>query len=109
MNTEDKTNYIADFFSELHKNLHSKIRPYEDSNFFIEDEWKKENLGSGTSIVVDQGSFFDKAGINFSKISGESLPISSVGNKDNGILVDIAIVAFGEVLRQKITMRFIVR
>ena len=83
MNTEDKTNYIADFFSELHKNLHSKIRPYEDSNFFIEDEWKKENLGSGTSIVVDQGSFFDKAGINFSKISGESLPISSVGNKDN--------------------------
>ena len=83
MNTEDKTNQIADFFSELHKNLHSKIRPYEDSNFFIEDEWKKENLGSGTSIVVDQGNFFDKAGINFSKISGDSLPASSVGSMDN--------------------------
>ena len=77
MNTEDKTNQIADFFSELHKNLHSKIRPYEDSNFFIEDEWKKENLGSGTSIVVDQGNFFDKAGINFSKISGIAINISA--------------------------------
>ena len=83
MNTEDKTNQIANFFSELHKNLYSKIKSFEDSNFFIEDEWKRENLGSGTSIVVDQGSFFDKAGINFSKISGDSLPASSVGSMDN--------------------------
>tara|TARA_B000000565_G_scaffold152675_1_gene115492 strand:+ start:3696 stop:4616 length:921 start_codon:yes stop_codon:yes gene_type:complete len=83
MNTEDKTNQIAIFFSELHKNLYSKIKAHEKPDCFIEDEWKKESLGGGISVVVDQGHFFDKAGINFSRISGSSLPESSVGSNDS--------------------------
>ena len=41
MNTEDKTNQIANFFSELHKNLHSKIKPYEGILKSFEDDNKK--------------------------------------------------------------------
>tara|TARA_B100000131_G_C18011517_1_gene570707 strand:+ start:82 stop:1089 length:1008 start_codon:yes stop_codon:yes gene_type:complete len=57
-------------------------QPKRRKNLFTVDEWKKKELGSGKSVIVDKGEFFDKAGINFSKISGESLPKSSVGNKD---------------------------
>ena len=72
---------IAENFREIHQSLIDNFYRYEQKEKIIVDKWEKESLGRGISVVVDCGKFFDKAGINFSQISGNSLPRSSVGSE----------------------------
>ena len=72
---------IAENFQEIHQSLINNFYRYEQKEKIIVDKWEKESLGRGISAVVDCGRFFDKAGINFSQISGNSLPRSSVGSE----------------------------
>ena len=72
---------IAENFQEIHQSLIDNFYRYEQKEKIIVDKWEKESLGRGISAVVDCGRFFDKAGINFSQISGNSLPRSSVGSE----------------------------
>ena len=78
MNTLDRET-IADHFKSFQAQIYERIEGFEDNKSFIKDGWEKQNLGSGLSIVVDDGQVFNKAGINFSQIAGDSLPDSSLG------------------------------
>ena len=78
MNTLDRET-IADHFKSFQAQIYERIEGFEDNKSFIKDGWEKQNLGSGLSIVVDDGLVFNKAGINFSQIAGDSLPESSLG------------------------------
>ena len=78
MNTLDRET-IADHFKSFQAQIYERIEGFEDNKSFIKDGWEKQNLGSGLSIVVDDGLVFNKAGINFSQIAGDSLPDSSLG------------------------------
>ena len=69
--------YVGDIFDQ--------IKIFEDKSKIQDDIWHKKELGNGNSVVIDDGNFFDKAGINFSSISGKSLPESSVGNKSKSM------------------------
>lgn len=44
---------------------------------FEEDKWDKEKLGFGMTNVLEKGHVFEKAGVNFSSISGDSLPVAA--------------------------------
>ncbi len=85
MNISDRQNYISKIFKDVHKNIFDQIKMFEDKSKIQDDVWHKKELGSGNSVVIDDGNFFDKAGINFSSISGKSLPESSVGNKSKSM------------------------
>ena len=85
MNISDRQNYISKIFKDVHKNIFDQIKTFEDKSKIQDDAWHKKELGDGTSVVIDDGNFFDKAGINFSSISGKSLPESSVGNKSKSM------------------------
>jgi coproporphyrinogen III oxidase len=87
MNILDRQNQISKTFKDIHRTIFDQIKGYEEISMIQDDNWHKEDLGQGNSIVIDDGNFFDKAGINFSSISGKSLPESSVGNKSksNGL------------------------
>ena len=78
----DKNNKAARKFKALHKSVMDKFLQFETSLKPIHDKWEKPELGEGYSVVIDGGEFFDKAGINFSQISGKSLPRSSVGSEN---------------------------
>ena len=50
----------------------------EDGNIqFIQDEWERPEGGGGRSRVMADGAVFEKAGINFSDVSGKGLPPSA--------------------------------
>ena len=70
MNTLDRET-IADHFKSFQAQIYERIEGFEDNKSFIKDGWEKQNLGSGLSIVVDDGQVFNKAGINFSQIAGD--------------------------------------
>ena len=83
MNILDRQNSISSAFKKIHKDISDSLKVYEDLTKVQDDIWEKNDLGYGNSVVIDDGNFFDKAGINFSSISGKSLPESSVGSKSN--------------------------
>ena len=85
MNILDRQNYISKIFKDVHKNIFDQIKGFEDKSMIQDDVWHKKELGNGNSVVIDDGNFFDKAGINFSAILGKSLPESSVGNKSKSM------------------------
>ena len=87
MNILDRQEQIANAFKGIHENILAEFKQHEKEENIIDDNWEKHGLGNGHSVVIDDGNFFDKAGINFSKISGEKLPESSIGrtNKSSGL------------------------
>ena len=85
MNISDKKNKISKVFKGIHKTIFEQIKDFEENIKIQDDVWHKKELGNGNSVVIDDGNFFDKAGINFSSISGKSLPESSVGNKSKSM------------------------
>ena len=46
---------------------------YDNKNFY-EDSWSRDEGGGGITCVLQDGSCFDKVGVNFSDISGDQLP-----------------------------------
>ncbi len=48
---------------------------------FAEDAWRRRGGGGGRSRVLEQGAVFEKAGVNFSHVSGERLPASAAANR----------------------------
>ena len=75
----DRNEIIGAKFNELQQKVFNAFSKNEQARKWNLDNWTKKNLGSGLSAVIDGGVFFNKAGINYSKISGKSLPSSSVG------------------------------
>ena len=85
MNMLDKQEQISKAFKRMHEAIFDKVKHFEEKSKIQDDVWQKKELGYGNSIVIDDGIFFDKAGINFSSITGKSLPESSVGNKSKSM------------------------
>lgn len=48
---------------------------------FREDSWERDAGGGGRSRVMEEGTVFEKAGINFSHVYGEGLPPSATAHR----------------------------
>jgi coproporphyrinogen III oxidase len=50
---------------------------------FIEDNWLREGIGGGggRSRVLTDGGIFEQGGVNFSQVTGDSLPISATASR----------------------------
>ena len=52
-----------------------------DGSHFREDSWQRPEGGGGRSRVLEEGGVFEKAGINYSKVSGANLPPSATAHR----------------------------
>ena len=52
-----------------------------DGARFREDRWERQGGGGGRSRVLEDGTVFEKAGINFSKVHGAGLPPSATAHR----------------------------
>ena len=67
---------VKNYLLNLQKNIILMISKYEKEEFY-KDKWKRVEGGGGLTCVLQNGSCFDKAGVNFSDISGLSLPAAA--------------------------------
>ncbi|MEY4190185.1 MAG: oxygen-dependent coproporphyrinogen oxidase, partial [Planctomycetota bacterium] len=61
---------ICDYFLSLQDSIVTSLE-HEDSKRFHEDSWKRDGGGGGRTRVLLDGVTFEKAGVNFSDVSGE--------------------------------------
>ncbi len=50
--------------------------------FFVEDDWRREHGGGGgRTRVLAGGAVFEQAGVNFSELAGDSLPLAATAKR----------------------------
>ena len=64
---------VLSYFETLQDNICDALSTIDD-NKFIEDKWTRAEGGGGRSRVLRNGSVFEQAGVNFSRVSGDQLP-----------------------------------
>lgn len=67
---------VAVFLLNLQKNICQKLEAEETQAGFVADHWQSQ-LGQGCSMVLKNGAVFEQAGVNFSHVKGDKLPVSA--------------------------------
>jgi len=68
---------VKDFFQRLQEQICSALEAEDGLARFREDLWSYANGGGGRCRVLDAGTVFERAGVNFSHIFGTALPIAA--------------------------------
>jgi coproporphyrinogen III oxidase len=72
MNTPDRPTgqRASEFFRELQDRICGALEAIDGKAVFREDHWERTGGGGGLTRVLEQGSLFEKAGVNFSEVHG---------------------------------------
>lgn len=84
---------IEDYFKRLQHAICSKLEKVDGAKKFRHDSWTRTEGGGGVSCVLEGGGVFEKAGVNFSSVSGVTLPGSATATRPE--LADTSFVAMG--------------
>jgi len=60
----------SEFFRELQDRICGALEGIDGKAVFREDYWERAGGGGGRTRVLEQGSVFEKAGVNFSEVQG---------------------------------------
>ncbi len=72
---------VIDYLTGLQDRICQGIAGADGSGEFKEDSWTREEGGGGRSRVLTEGAVFEQAGINFSHVTGASLPPSATAHR----------------------------
>jgi coproporphyrinogen III oxidase len=64
---------VRAFFLGLQERIVERLERL-DGSAFRSDRWERSEGGGGTTCVLEEGSVFERAGVNFSHVRGEHLP-----------------------------------
>lgn len=65
---------VEGYLTRLQSDISAAIAAEDGKAEFVEDAWSREGGGGGRSRVLSEGAVFERAGINFSDVRGDSLP-----------------------------------
>jgi len=68
------TELVKTYLLSLQKNICATLEAFETTHSFFPDHWQHPQGGGGITCVLEQGTVFEKAGVNFSHVYGKHLP-----------------------------------
>ncbi|MDR0218751.1 MAG: oxygen-dependent coproporphyrinogen oxidase [Enterobacteriaceae bacterium] len=80
MNTPN-ISQVKRFFLSLQDEICQQLERLDGHSRFIEECWQREEGGGGRSRVLRSGHVFEQAGVNFSHVTGGSLPPSATAHR----------------------------
>ncbi|WP_370386429.1 oxygen-dependent coproporphyrinogen oxidase [Snodgrassella alvi] len=78
----DAFNQVLDFFKNLQIDLADTLAKADGTGSFVIDNWSGA-LGSGCTRVLKDGAVFEQAGVNFSHVKGNSMPVSATRQRQH--------------------------
>ncbi|BDU18876.1 oxygen-dependent coproporphyrinogen oxidase [Dyella sp. GSA-30] len=69
------------FLRELQDRICAAVEQLDGGQRFVEDAWKREAGGGGRTRVLREGTLFEQAGVNFSRVHGDKLPPSATAHR----------------------------
>jgi len=71
---------VLDYLTALQDRIIAALEAF-DGGTFRRDAWQRPQGGSGESRVIEESHFFERGGVNFSHVTGGSLPPSATANR----------------------------
>ncbi len=68
---------VKEYLLDLQDRICQQLQELEPTAKFREDAWDREGGGGGRTRVIENGSVFEKGGVNFSHVYGTQLPPSA--------------------------------
>ena len=68
---------VRSFLLALQDSICTGLAEEDGSGSFRTDQWEREQGGSGITRVMSDGAVFEKGGVNFSHVFGDSMPASA--------------------------------
>lgn len=72
---------VRSYFNNLQLEFTSSLQAADGLTEFITDDWVRETGGGGRTMVLTGGKVFEQAGVNFSEVTGDSLPASATAHR----------------------------
>ena len=72
---------IRDYLLELQNSICTRLAQFESNRTFHEDRWQRDSGGGGLTRVLSEGEVFEQAGVNFSEVSGDTLPAAATAQR----------------------------
>ncbi len=72
---------VKSFLLALQDKICEQLTQADGGADFKEDRWTREEGGGGRSRVLTNGAVFEQAGVNFSHVSGATLPASATAHR----------------------------
>jgi len=74
---------VRAYFMDLQDRICQQLEAADGGAKFIEDEWQREGSGGGggRTRVLSNGTVFEQGGVNFSQVTGDSLPPSATASR----------------------------
>lgn len=69
------------YLLQLQQAITGSIQALDGRANFIHDDWIRDGGGGGKTMVLSGGGIFEQAGVNFSEVSGDSLPASATAHR----------------------------
>ena len=71
---------IRDYFTGLQERIIGELEAVEGQPF-LRDAWDRPQGGGGISRLIENGSIFERGGVNFSHVKGEQMPASATAHR----------------------------
>ncbi|MES1929823.1 coproporphyrinogen III oxidase [Salinisphaera dokdonensis CL-ES53] len=71
------TDRVIDWFRDLQNHICERLGAFEPNQEFHVDAWQRPAGGGGDTRVLADGDTFERAGVNFSRVTGDNLPASA--------------------------------
>lgn len=75
------TNAVKEFLIDLQESICDGLEALDEKAKFHTDQWNRDSGGMGITKVISGGSVFEKGGVNFSHVFGESMPASATAGR----------------------------
>jgi coproporphyrinogen III oxidase len=72
---------VRAYLRDLQDRICAELAAEDGGQGFREDAWDRPEGGGGRTRVLENGAVFEKAGVNFSEVSGERLPPSATAQR----------------------------
>jgi coproporphyrinogen III oxidase len=80
MSQPDK-NAVKAYLMDLQDRICADLSAADGAKSFVEDSWVRAEGGGGRSRVLTEGEVFEKGGVNFSHVTGASMPASATAHR----------------------------
>lgn len=77
MSQSPDSSSVKQWLLQLQDDIVAALSAADGHNFHHDDWQRPENTGSGRTRVIEGGSLFERGGVNFSHVTGPSLPASA--------------------------------
>jgi len=72
---------VEAYLRELQERICTELAALDGAGSFAADRWEREEGGGGITRVLAGGDVFEKAGVNFSRVHGRTLPPSASAHR----------------------------